>query len=341
MIVPFAVLVFAVILLRLLLPTLLVKSVNDRLRQISPMFSFHVKDMDVHILKGEYVLKNVEGFIKTTHTSFLSIQDVTAQIPWRNLLKASKATTLVINKLELIAFPEVLSHAQETLLNLKNASLHEYRFKINNITLLTSQIDFKGFLTTKKGLNHFIQDTNATIINLHPTAANPVTSFVVTASIFGPTPFRAAGEARFNQIPLQWDVNAETRNLNLLTVDELIEEQIGLKIENGFADLYSEIASTGGNLHGYVKPFISELRVAQRTVGDGHVAFKLPVSDQFKTFAKALQDDRNLLPGIEDIIGHKGLEIKQAQEFNNDRGTTWQQQQLTEADKRRLRRKSR
>ena len=322
LIAPLAMLVFALILLRLLLPTLLVKTVNDKLRQISPLFSFHVRDVDVHILKGEYVLKNVEGFLKTTRTSFLSIQDVTAQIPWRNLLKNSKSTDLVINKLELIAFPQVLSHAKETLINLKNAGLHEYRFKINNIILNNSLVDFKGFLASRKSTNHFIQDTNATITNLYPTVANPVTSFEVTASVFGPTPFRAIGEARLNQFPPQWDVNAEMRSLNLLAIDKFIEEQLGLRVENGFADFYSEIASFNGNLHGYVKPFISELRLKDQSVGDGHVAIKLPVSDKFITYAKSLRDDRNLQPGIEDIIGLKGLGIKQAQEINNERQTS-------------------
>lgn len=321
-----ALLIFILVIIRAALPVVVAHMMNDKLRQISPNYTFQLKEIDIQLIRGEYVLKDIKGFLKSSGELFLKVDDVTAYIPFKKFFKPTIVANLVVNRLKLIAYPGIIPDAKKTLLEYNEKSANFTKLKANNVTLRGSQIDFKDFLTTQEDVNKSIHDINAIFRNLNPSIKNPITSFEVTASIFGPAPFRATGLIMLKETPTQWDINAEMRNFNLLAIDQWLKEKWGLKVQSGVADLYSEIESDGEEVDGYIKPFVSELTL-KRKIKDEDLALKIPISEKIRITSNIIQNEENLEPGLEDSIGQKGLGIRQSQEYNLDKGEVWQQQQ--------------
>ncbi len=100
------------LLVRFLIPSLIVTLANQRLSRESPYFAFHIKDIDLKILKGQYVVEGISGKIKATGENFLLVDSVAANVPWKEIFNGLIVTDVYVNKFHLAASQNLLDQAK-------------------------------------------------------------------------------------------------------------------------------------------------------------------------------------------------------------------------------------
>lgn len=350
--------VLFVFIFRALLPSLMESFANNRLKKESPYFSFHINDIDLHILRGQYVVKGITGTIKENKEQFLKIDSVVSDLPWRNIFKGKPLANVTVNKMDLSASQLLLDNAKKEGQRMKEKAAKadkkdekkESPVNINSFALRDSKILIHDFMSFKGNETRSVEDINMFAKNLTPTVKKPYTNFVMSATVFGPAPLNVVGVAQTQAEPLKWDMNATLKNFDMTTVNPFIKEKVQAFIRKGKLDMYTEIKSEGEKIEGYLKPFVSKMKMdtppggfkfkgAAAATGGNLVKILLTDSEAKTlatevpfTFEKEKLDlevlpvlqkavvhkaKQNIQPGIEDKVGQKGLglkETKQAQE---------------------------
>lgn len=351
---------FFVVAIRVVLPGMITSMANNKLEKESPYFSFHIKDIDLHILKGQYIVKGITGKIKQTNEQFLNIAYISSDLPWKNIFNGLAVADVIVDRLNLFASQTLIDTAKLEAERLKREYPPEEpedknkkpRFFLNSFSLTNSNITIHDFLSFKGKDTRTISDINVRAINLTPTAARPVTDFLVNANVFGPAPLMIRGNSHLKDVPMRFDANAVLTNFDLRSINPFIREKVQAFIHKGKMDLYSEVKGTPTHIEGYAKPFISKFRMDTPPGGfqftgaaaatGGNLVKVLLTDSEAKTLAtrapfifdQQLEIDiipilelavvhkiqQNIQPGLEDSVGQKGLGLetptREAQEAN-------------------------
>ena len=333
-------------LVRGVLPYALTSYANKRLNSEFPHFVFNIQNVDLRILRGEYLLRGVTGKMKSNGKEFLSIEFVTAEVPWQDILKSRIISDIVIEKMNLTISDELLTQMKSERIKHshnkhKTSRKSDPHFIVHSLSIRDSNLILEQFLNLKSHERRAVTDLDLTIENFTPTRKAPLTTFVLNASIFGPAPLRMTGSVNRSFKPAQWDINTEMKNFDLTTINPLVKEELGAFIEEGYLDLYVESRSLQGEIFGYVKPFISGLRMEspQKGLNDRakELFERLLISSEIDTIATKIpfelkkkfefelipalteaieqKTHPSLEPGIEDFIGpSQDLEMRQSED---------------------------
>lgn len=350
------VVLFFGIIIRAMLPAVMTTLVNKRLMKESPNFLVQIHDIDLHLLRGQYVLKGVVGSMKPEGENFLKIQSVVASVPWKPLFQGNAVVDVMVNKMNLTASQKLLDRAKSEGERLKDKMAKEkdsqreekdeLPVQISSVNIQNSQVTIKDFMSFKGEETREVTNIDAVISNLTPTPNNPETNIKLSANVFGPAPFMLVGVARLKEGPLRWDVNSVLKNFDLTSLNPFIKDKVQAFIEKGKLDLYTEAAAIEGKIEGYVKPFVSKMKMDTPPGGfqfkgaaaatGGNMVKLLLTDSEAKTLAtnipftlkgkefeyevlpaltKAVEHraKQNISPGIEDKIGQKGLGIKEGE----------------------------
>lgn len=345
------------VLLRIALPSIIKTVANNFMAKDSPYFSFHIDDVDLYILKGQYEVKGISGLIKNNNERFLTISSVIAEVPWNILFKDQIiSATVVTNGLTLAASQNLLDNAklEGERIKQKLAEMNKDKkpedpnkdpvARLNYFALSNSKVIIHDFMSFKGDAIRTISDINVLAMNLIPTKANPKSSFQMSANVFGPAPLNVIGSANLKNVPPSWDMNTELKNFDLPQVNPFLQEKVQAFIRKGNMDMYSEVMSDGNEVKGYVKPFVSKLKmdapkggfhftgVAAKTGGNlvkilltdsdaKTLATEVPFTFAMDTKEMKLEVlpvlqkavvhkvKQNIKPGIDDNIGEKGLGV--------------------------------
>lgn len=337
---------FFLLILRMLLPSIILRITNSRLQEASPIFAFHVDALQLKIIQGEYNLSGISGVYKDTGEPFLNIKGVSINLPWKEVFNQEFTTDLLIDRLNLVVSKKLVKEGKEEKNRLAQESPPEEKdplIHLKNIRLLDSTVAVQDYLELKDKDQNEILDINMIFSN-----TSPVSTFDISASVLGPAPLRVEGIAKLNKKPMEWDANLELLNFQLKKLNPAIREKFEAFIQKGNLDLYGEVISEEGKMNGYIKPFITKLKIdtpedgfefkGPGTIGillnellkDSEektlatkISFKYDKElevDIISAIEKAIENKiaENIKPGIEENIGQKGITLekglKQAQE---------------------------
>jgi hypothetical protein len=344
------------VVLRMILPTVVKGMANKRLEKESPYFSFHINDIDLHIMKGSYTIEGITGVIKENNEQFLNIASVTAGLPWKFIFQGEPLADVLVTKLNVSASQKLLDTAKLEQQRLKkelaekdDEKKEESPLMIRSFVLRDSNVTVHDFLSLKGKETRTLSDINVLAVNLTPTKEKPVTDFSLTANVFGPAPLNVRGIAKIKDEPLSWDMNAVLKNFDLKSLNPFIREKVKAFIHKGKLDMFAEAAAKGKEIKGYVKPFVTKLKMDTPSNGfkikgaaaamEGKMVKVLLTNTEDKTLATeapftfnkklkieiipilqkaiAYKTKQNIEPGLDDKIGQQGLGVKeevQAQE---------------------------
>lgn len=329
------------LLLRGVLPFTLNHYVIHRLNSHFPHFEFAIQNVDLRILRGEYLLKGITGKIKSSGKEFVSIDVLMAEFPWQGVLKSRIIADVMVQSMTLTLSDDLLENMKAERQKHKKESLplkarkRDPHFIIHSLIVRDSNLILENILNFKTHDRRAVTDLELQVTNFTPTKKFPLTTFTLNASIFGPAPMRITGSVNRSFRPAQWDINTEMKNFDLTTLNPLVKEELGSLIQEGHLDLYAESRSLQGEIFGYIKPFISGLKMDDPKKGLNSQARKLMqrllINSEIDTIVTKIpfelkkkfefelipalneaieqKNEPSLEPGIEDFIGpSQGLE---------------------------------
>ncbi|MBA2406166.1 MAG: DUF748 domain-containing protein, partial [Bdellovibrionales bacterium] len=188
---------------------------NNQLEKNYQHFAFHIEEIDLKLIQGEYVLKDINGIIKPSGEAFMNIAEVNADVPWNGILRRLIVADVTIDKMTLMTSPEIYKKAQADLLAIRS-KIRDYEIRLRSFELHDSKITIQP--------NKTIEDIQLWVSNLEPKNRDSYSNFRISGSLFGPAPALIIGQAKLNDRPIQWDINAIVKNFDLKTLNDFINK---------------------------------------------------------------------------------------------------------------------
>ncbi|MGV3771834.1 MAG: DUF748 domain-containing protein [Verrucomicrobiales bacterium] len=260
------VLVVALIAFRLYLPTLVQNYVNNKLDEL-PNYDGEIGDVDIHLWRGAYSIEDIR-IVKTegdVPVPFFASERVDLSIEWRELLHGAAVAEIQILDGHLnFVKGETAEESQTSIDDVWLQVVKDlFPFKINRFALQGGEIRFLDEKSEPK-VDLFVTNVVAVATNL-VNSRKFATTLPADFQIMGDTIGGGVLAMHMKLDPMAdkptFDLNFAMRGVDLTALNEMLEAYGKFNVKRGRMEIYSEMAASGGDFDGYVKPFIEDLNV--------------------------------------------------------------------------------
>ena len=258
---------------RLYLPTLVKNHVNQVLNDL-PGYQGSVADIDIALIRGAYVVSDLELRRRDAKTDvpFLTIPQADISIQWRALFNGKIVSEIYLNEPQLIyVFEDQLQDNQEEpdTKDWTDALDDLVPIDINHLNIENGRL---GLVKVKAEptLDIYMDQLQLTADNLQLVKSdeqNLPSPIKATAVTIGQG--RTALEGRVNivkQVP-DMDVSLSIEKIDVTALNSLTLHYANVDFASGQLDVFSEVAIADGYMKGYLKPLLTDAKLIDQ--GDG------------------------------------------------------------------------
>ncbi|VUD58695.1 hypothetical protein TDB9533_02488 [Thalassocella blandensis] len=230
-------------------------------------YTGHVDDVDTYLLRGTYVLKNMEIRKNTAKKSapFFSTEELNIWLSWEALRKGKilAEASLVEAKLNFVQSRDSKKKQHGQGLNWLAVFEKILPATLHQLTVIQSEVRYAN-PDAQPEIDLRVENINAYIENLtnvRDLEGNRVANGRLTATIFKQTDILTAAE--FD--PFAYDdflFAASIQHLDLTQTNNLMNNFFQIDFKSGSGDLFTEISAENRKLSGYIKPLMKDVDIA-------------------------------------------------------------------------------
>lgn len=259
------IIVVLLIAVRIALPEIIKKQLNDFLADFSEVYAFHVADVDLSILRGAYRLEGVDGRLKKTPQEFFKAEYIDISVSWRDIFRGHLRTDILGQGIDFKGSQAFLQAIKEqTAASKKDAQ--ELGNKV--FPLRISRIDLRNSKATLEDMNGLPEELRLRLTNIDGRVSNvtatekePNSLVNLRATLQDSATSVIVGEIDQKQTPAEYLFSVEMKQLELATLNPFLQRRVPVSFDRGVGDVYAEIKGEKGNVYGYVKPFLKDVKM--------------------------------------------------------------------------------
>lgn len=260
------VLVVLLIALRIALPSIVQRYVNDKLDE-SPEYAGQVGDVDIALIRGAYSIENVE-IIKTegeVPVPLFAASEVEFSLLWKALFNGAVVGEVELHSPIINIVDSENEENKQTGDNGNFAQIADDLFPllIDQIQIHKGQFHFQNF-ESQPPVDIYLSDIEAVARNISNSEAltdSPIAQAELTALAMDTSDLAASAAVDTSREEPTFDLNLQLLSLPMSHLDPFIKAYAPFDIEAGTLDVATELAARDGLLEGYVKPIIYGLEV--------------------------------------------------------------------------------
>lgn len=256
--------------IRIYLPYFLTDYVNKVIDDI-PGYTGGVADIRVNLIEGAYVIEQLQIHEEATTTGvpFFDSEQIHVSVQWSALFNGAIVGELDFHKPQL----NFMAHSKEAdtiQTNQKSTDWTEpikelIPLQINKLTIYEGQVHFLD-TASKPSVDIYLSQLNAQATNLSNATDKDDN---LPSHISGAATSIGNGDLRFDMdinvlkaIP-DFDFDLEFEDVDLLALNDFIKAYSKIDVEEGQFHLYMELAALDGQIEGYIKPIIENLKIVK------------------------------------------------------------------------------
>ena len=264
------IIIVALIVLRLFLPTIVRNYVNGVLADI-PGYYGQVKDIDIALIRGAYVidslyLNTVDG---ESEVPFLNLGVTDISVEWRALLKGKIVSEIVMTRPQ---FTYVFEDQQTDSVGDADAEVWTKALTdlvpidINHLEIIDGKASFVQ-MTTDPSIDLYLNKINLNATNLRNVerdGRNLPSEVQATAISIGEGQVKLDGKMDLvKEIP-DVDISFSLENASVTALNDFTNHYAGIDFAEGNFNIFSEVAIADGFLTGYVKPLLKNSKLIEK-----------------------------------------------------------------------------
>lgn len=260
------VIIAALIVFRLLLPTIVKNYLNKTLADMGE-YSGHVEDVDIWLIRGAYVINGLE-INKTTGkvpVPFLIAPAIDLAVEWKALFKGAVKAKVTFDSPELnfVAGPTKETsqtgadgHWTDALDKLLPIEIN--RFQIHNGTIKYN--DFHASPKVDIYINR-LELIATNLSNVEDKEKALPSELMISGSSIGGGNLSLKGHMNVLKEVPDADINMEFTNINLKALNDFAKAYGKFDFEKGTLSIFSEMSVKDSNVEGYLKPVLEDVDV--------------------------------------------------------------------------------
>jgi len=259
-----AIIVLAIIVVRLALSGIVKKYVNKKLNEL-PGYTGHVDDINIHLLRGAYVIKGLllKKKFDPEKYPFLKIREADLSLEWGAIFKGRLTGKVTLDQpvINILTTESIASEpSKESWTKTVKALMP---MTINKLEVTNGRFDYRD-LDKKPNTDLHIERMHLTALNLANVqkTADPLPSQVnLTGISIGDGKLKMDAKVNVLKTIPDFEAGMQLTGANLLSLNGFFEANAKMDIERGGIDIFSKLKLKNGEMDGYVKPFIKDLKV--------------------------------------------------------------------------------
>lgn len=260
-----ALLLIALIVFRLYLPTLVKNYVNKVLAEL-PGYYGQVDDIDIALLRGAYVIEGMYLNVKNgkTQVPFLKLPKTDISIEWKSLFKGRIVSEIYLTGPEVI----YLLEDQETQTDGEAPSADDWtkaltdlvpvdinHFEVTGGKLAYVEVNADPNIDLEISSLRLVADNLSNVVAAKNTLPSPISASGVS---FGGGAVKLDGDLNLIREVPDLDLTFSLENSNATALNDWTRKYVGIDFESGTFQVFSEVAVADGYLKGYIKPLLTD-----------------------------------------------------------------------------------
>ncbi len=319
----YIILILLIILLigiRIALPFIVKNVINKKLSNMEG-YRGGVEDVDLALYRGAYVFDSLH-IVKMDDSipvPFVAIRKVDISIHWKALFKGKIVGEFIFTRPE-INFAVSNNDGGEK--EVQDGSGVDWvaqikdliPLQINRVEIVDGTVNYRDFTTRPKvdiTLTHLdVLITN--LSNIEDKTKKMPSTLVASANTFGKGSLSIDGRMNVLKSLPDADINLKLENVQLADLNDFLNAYARFDAEKGVFNLYTEVLIDNGNIDGYVKPILQDVKILDwdeedksflgkiwEAIAGGVVKiFSNPPKDQFASEVPLSGDLNNLDTGV-------------------------------------------
>lgn len=249
------------------LPYIILRYANKILGEMEG-YQGHIEDVDLHLYRGAY---EIEGLVIKKRDAnipkpFLDIKQIDLSIEWPSILKGKIVGEVTLKNADVNFVGGSSEKNNQT--GVENDWTKPIKqlmpLKINKFEIINGKVTYNDFTTTPE-VNIYLNNLHLIATNLNNASDSTTklpSTLKVTAVSIGKGSLKV--DAKLNilkQIP-DFDTNISFTSVSLPSLNEFTKAYGKFDFEKGSLSLFSEIAMAEGNIDGYVKPILKDVKIS-------------------------------------------------------------------------------
>ncbi len=274
----------SLLVLRLLLPYAALWGINWALDHKLGVYKGHVQDLDIHLYRGAYVLKDLE--IKKSKSSLppiLKVGDIDLSISWRAMLRKEISADILIQEMVLRLFDsqekdkKQLGTGESGWKDTLNVIIP---LKVESLKVENSALYFNNYDLVKA---QPVQLEQVTLIaiglrNRPANSADALSDFSAEAYLQGSARLQVNGQLDILADEPRACFSFSLVQLHLPTINQVLLAYVPLNIAEGDLRIYGETAISHGEVKGYTNVFLNNIQALeskQKYISFKHFAYEI------------------------------------------------------------------
>ena len=261
------VLIVVLIVIRILLPYIVLKVVNNKLAELEG-YTGHVRDIDLALIVGSYKIKDIK-LEKTggkIPVPFFAAEVIDLSVEWKALFKGGLVGEIEVRRPILNFVKGPTEETSQTKIDKEWQDIVNelMPLKLNRFEIVEGEIHYLDYYSSPK-VDVFTSNIYILAENLSNVtdSTNLLPSTVTgSAEIYGGKAKLNMKLDALNKTPT-FDMNAEMIGLNLVEVNDFLKAYGKFDVQKGSFGVYTEAAAKDGKIIGYTKPIIKDLDVIE------------------------------------------------------------------------------
>jgi hypothetical protein len=254
--------------IRVALPGIILRQLNEFLGGFSSDYSIHIDDLDLGLLRGAYRFQGITAQLKKKNETFFKGDLVDVSLAWRELFHGRVFADAIGERLELNFTPglkeALMSQPQKAKSEAAQVKKKLFPFRIGRIDIRNSTFQYEDLPGLPEIERWKVTDVGGRLSNVLPTEANPIMLFSAQGTLLGSSTIKAVGHLDKFTKPPRWDVDVVMREFDLVKANPLLKRKVPVTFTAGHLDLYVEAKSEKGRIEGSVKPFFKKVDVIEK-----------------------------------------------------------------------------
>jgi hypothetical protein len=266
----------ALIVLRLALPSIVKHYVNKQLNEL-PGYTGYVDDIDIALWRGAYVIRGLHLKKKTDPPKypFLFIQRSDLSIEWGPLFHGRLVGKVTCDRpvLNILATESIASEPSKDDWTATLKALMP--IKVNLFTVNDGRFAYYDFI--KKPSHEWHLDhlhlTATNLGNVQKKGDRLPSDLNLTGTAIGGGRVKLYGKTNVLKETPDFDGGLQVTDIDLPSLNPMMEANAKLDVDRGRLDMFCKLSVMNGEVNGYLKPFIKDLKVlnAKKDIKKGPV----------------------------------------------------------------------
>lgn len=250
---------------RIAAPYIIIKYVNKTLCDIDG-YCGKIEDVDLCLIRGAYVIEGLElnQVENDIETPFVEVKEIDISVQWKALLQGA-----IVAEIEFLE-PNINFVKEKGEAEVQAGQGADWRevvkdlvpLSINRLAIINGKVSYKE-PEADPAVDMYLDKIDVTVTNLNNSANEKgklVSDFNLKAFALNHATLSGTGAIDpFNKNG-SFDLNFQLSDLRIKEFNDYLKKAINVDVEEGTFNLYTEIKANNGQVSGYAKPLIKNLK---------------------------------------------------------------------------------